>query len=176
MNGASPCVQLLPYYPTVWVVLVVELLQGATFALAWSAGTVHCRRIAPKRLVSTVQASPPPRKLCCTWQSPGCEAISTPACVRPALPRVQGIYSGLYSGFGSGVGGLVGGMLYGAYGGQVMCTAAAGALLGGWILASSANLVGSLVARGVRGAVTLARRSPRLGAPPPSSPAAADAV
>ena len=48
--------QLLPEYPTLWLILPVELLQGATFALAWSAGTVHCRRIAPRRLRSTVQS------------------------------------------------------------------------------------------------------------------------
>lgn len=48
--------QLLPIYPSLWIILPVELLQGATFALAWSAGTVHCRKIAPKHLRSTVQS------------------------------------------------------------------------------------------------------------------------
>jgi MFS family permease len=47
---------LLPWYPTLWIVLPVELLQGLTFGLAYSAGTVHCRRISPKYLRSTVQS------------------------------------------------------------------------------------------------------------------------
>jgi MFS family permease len=47
---------LLPWYPTLWIVLPVELLQGLTFGLAYSAGTVHCRRIAPRYLRSTVQS------------------------------------------------------------------------------------------------------------------------
>lgn len=34
----------------------MELLQGLTFGLAYSAGTVHCRRIAPRNLRSTVQS------------------------------------------------------------------------------------------------------------------------
>lgn len=42
--------------PSPWFVLPVELLQGLTFALAWSAGTVHVKRIAPPRLRGTVQS------------------------------------------------------------------------------------------------------------------------
>ncbi|KAL4546173.1 hypothetical protein Ndes2526B_g05266 [Nannochloris sp. 'desiccata'] len=47
---------LLPLYPTLWIALPIELLQGLTFGLAYSAGTVHCRRISPKYLRSTVQS------------------------------------------------------------------------------------------------------------------------
>jgi hypothetical protein len=46
----------LPLLPTPWLLLPVELLQGATFALAWSAGTVHVKRISPPHLRSTVQS------------------------------------------------------------------------------------------------------------------------
>jgi hypothetical protein len=55
---------------------------------------------------------------------------------------------------GAGVGGLAGGILYEAFGGQVMCEIAAGAVLAGWILANSADLVKKLrsaAASGVRG-------------------------
>ena len=47
--------QLIPEYPTLWIILPVEMLQGVTFAMAYSAGTVHCRRIAPKPICSTFQ-------------------------------------------------------------------------------------------------------------------------
>lgn len=42
--------------PSPWFVLPVELLQGLTFALAWSAGTVHVKRISPPHLRGTVQS------------------------------------------------------------------------------------------------------------------------
>ena len=48
--------QALPLLPSAWLVLPVELLQGCTFALAWSAGTVQVKRIAPPHLRSTVQS------------------------------------------------------------------------------------------------------------------------
>ncbi len=47
---------LLPWYPSLWIVLPIELLQGLTFGLAYSAGTVHCCRIAPRYLRSTIQS------------------------------------------------------------------------------------------------------------------------
>lgn len=47
--------QALPLLPSVWWVLPVELLQGLTFALAWSSGCVYVKRIAPVWLRSTVQ-------------------------------------------------------------------------------------------------------------------------
>ncbi|GAB4815579.1 hypothetical protein N2152v2_002625 [Parachlorella kessleri] len=46
----------LPLFPSVWWVLPVELLQGLTFALAWSAGCVYVKRIAPVWLRSTTQS------------------------------------------------------------------------------------------------------------------------
>ena len=48
--------QALPLLPSPWFVLGAELLQGATFALAWAAGTVHVKRISPPHLRSTVQS------------------------------------------------------------------------------------------------------------------------
>ncbi|KAL4434055.1 hypothetical protein ABPG75_000496 [Micractinium tetrahymenae] len=50
------CYLALPLLPSPWFVLPVELLQGLTFALAWSAGTVHVKRIAPPHLRGTVQS------------------------------------------------------------------------------------------------------------------------
>ena len=52
----SPPPQALPLLPSPWFVLGAELLQGATFALAWAAGTVHVKRISPPHLRSTVQS------------------------------------------------------------------------------------------------------------------------
>lgn len=48
--------QALPLLPSTWCVLPIELLQGLTFALAWSAGCVHVKHIAPLHLKSTVQS------------------------------------------------------------------------------------------------------------------------
>lgn len=48
--------QILPYLPSVWWVLPIELLQGLTFALAWSSGCVYVKRVAPVWLRSTVQS------------------------------------------------------------------------------------------------------------------------
>lgn len=45
---------LLPTSKTVWVVLGAELLQGFTFALAWSTGMEYCRKISPQNLASSV--------------------------------------------------------------------------------------------------------------------------
>ncbi len=46
----------LPALPGVpWAVLPVELLQGVTFALCWSAATTHCREVAPEGLQATMQ-------------------------------------------------------------------------------------------------------------------------
>jgi MFS family permease len=50
------CYALMPLYPTLWLVLPVELLHGATFALAWTVGVAFCKMMAPKPLVSTVQS------------------------------------------------------------------------------------------------------------------------
>ncbi len=68
---------LLELYPTLWLVLLVELLQGVTFAASWAAGLVHCRRIAPLHVQSTVQSI------------------------------FAGLYSGFGAGVGGLVGGLV---------------------------------------------------------------------
>lgn len=50
------CYSLLPYLPSLWFILPVELLHGLTFALAWAAGTTHCRTIAPPGLEATTQS------------------------------------------------------------------------------------------------------------------------
>lgn len=47
---------MIPWLPSLWIILPVEVLQGLTFALAWSAGTVHCRDVAPPHLRSSVQS------------------------------------------------------------------------------------------------------------------------
>jgi len=50
------CYSLLPFLPSLWFILPVELLHGLTFALAWAAGTTHCRTIAPPGLEATTQS------------------------------------------------------------------------------------------------------------------------
>lgn len=47
--------QLLPYLPTLWLLLPVEMLQGITLGCSWSAGTVYCRRVAPPGMGTTTQ-------------------------------------------------------------------------------------------------------------------------
>ncbi|KAK2078614.1 hypothetical protein QBZ16_003454 [Prototheca wickerhamii] len=47
--------QVLAFSPTPWLVLVIELLQGATFALGWSAGCLYVKRTAPRGTRATVQ-------------------------------------------------------------------------------------------------------------------------
>lgn len=44
-------------WPSVNIVLAVELLHGLTFGLAWAAGSEHCKRVAPVGLEATVQAA-----------------------------------------------------------------------------------------------------------------------
>ncbi|PSC72947.1 Major facilitator superfamily domain-containing 6 [Micractinium conductrix] len=67
----------LPLLPSPWWVLPAELLNGLTLALAWSAGTVHIRHIAPPHLRGTVQSV------------------------------FQGLYAGIGSGLGGLAGGLI---------------------------------------------------------------------
>ncbi|KAL6777249.1 hypothetical protein ACKKBF_B20760 [Auxenochlorella protothecoides x Auxenochlorella symbiontica] len=50
------CYALLPLAPTPWLVLGIELLQGATFALGWTAGCVYVKRTAPRHARSTTQS------------------------------------------------------------------------------------------------------------------------
>ena len=50
------CYSLLPFLPSLWFILPVELLHGLTFALAWAAGTTHCSTIAPPGLEATTQS------------------------------------------------------------------------------------------------------------------------
>ena len=45
----------LAHWPTTWLVLGVEALNGITFACAWPAGTLHCSRIAPFGMEATTQ-------------------------------------------------------------------------------------------------------------------------
>eukprot|EP00891_Asterochloris_glomerata_P009207 jgi/Astpho2/9207/fgenesh1_pg.00137_%23_29_t len=45
----------LARWPTTWLVLGVEALNGITFACAWPAGTLHCSRIAPYGMEATTQ-------------------------------------------------------------------------------------------------------------------------
>ena len=45
----------LARWPTTWLVLGVEALNGITFACAWPAGTLHCSRIAPHGMEATTQ-------------------------------------------------------------------------------------------------------------------------
>lgn len=46
---------LVPLFPSLWLVLAVEVLQGLTFGVCYCTGTVYCRRIAPPHLRSTTQ-------------------------------------------------------------------------------------------------------------------------
>lgn len=66
--------QLLPLAPTPWLVLGIELLQGATFALGWTAGCVYVKRTAPRHARSTTQVSS-------SWCDPGWQ--------RPPLTRAS---------------------------------------------------------------------------------------
>ncbi|GBF92290.1 hypothetical protein Rsub_05373 [Raphidocelis subcapitata] len=50
------CYAFLRNAPSPWCVLPVELLQGVTFATAWGAGIVNCKRISPPRLNTTMQS------------------------------------------------------------------------------------------------------------------------
>ncbi|GAB4819710.1 hypothetical protein N2152v2_006756 [Parachlorella kessleri] len=47
---------LLPLFPTLWLVLMVEILQGLTFGVLYCAGTINCKRIAAPHLRSTTQS------------------------------------------------------------------------------------------------------------------------
>ncbi|KAL4428408.1 hypothetical protein ABPG75_002497 [Micractinium tetrahymenae] len=49
------CYAALPYAPTPWLVLPVEVLHGFTFALAWGAGCAYCQQLAPPGLEATSQ-------------------------------------------------------------------------------------------------------------------------
>lgn len=49
--------QVLPALGNPWLVLGAEALQGATFALSWSAACVHVKNISPRHVRSTVQVS-----------------------------------------------------------------------------------------------------------------------
>lgn len=58
---AAYCLRLLaysclPFLPSLWLVLPVELLHGVTFGVAWCAGVNHCKSVAPVGLESTVQS------------------------------------------------------------------------------------------------------------------------
>jgi chromodomain-helicase-DNA-binding protein 1 len=46
---------LLPLAPSVWCVLPIELLHGASFALGWGAATAGSSRLAPPHLAATMQ-------------------------------------------------------------------------------------------------------------------------
>jgi hypothetical protein len=46
---------MLPWFHNPWLVLPVELLHGVTYAAAWGAGIVHCKRLAPPELNTTMQ-------------------------------------------------------------------------------------------------------------------------
>ena len=58
----------LARWPTTWLVLGVEALNGITFACAWPAGTLHCSRIAPLGMEATTQVHQP-------TQAHGCRMI-----------------------------------------------------------------------------------------------------
>lgn len=47
--------QSMPWWPSLWLLLAVELLQGVSLGCSWSAGTVYCRRVAPPGLGATTQ-------------------------------------------------------------------------------------------------------------------------
>lgn len=44
-------------WPTLWLLLPVELLHGLTFGLAWALGTAFARGVAPPGLEATMQAA-----------------------------------------------------------------------------------------------------------------------
>lgn len=48
--------QTLPWLPSLWCVLPIDLLQGLTFAVAYGCGTLRAKAIAPPHLRSTVQS------------------------------------------------------------------------------------------------------------------------
>lgn len=55
---------MVPFFPTPWLVLPLETLQGLTFGMAYCTGTVNCKRIAPPHLRSTTQVGQPAAKEC----------------------------------------------------------------------------------------------------------------
>ena len=65
----------LARWPTTWLVLGVEALNGITFACAWPAGTLHCSRIAPYGMEATTQVRQPIKAhgwdMICWWLEPG---------------------------------------------------------------------------------------------------------